>query len=190
MSPRLKPAAIGALVIAGAPLLAWPAAGQGQQPRTEVAPFQHGVHAAPSGGPTAYEEAAPPLFDNLGKHTWKITTRTPEAQAFFDQGLRLAYGFNHAEARRAFRQAQQLDPSSAISRRGTILPELLAPAIAAASRLPSRSADAFCIYVNCPLSPVRPPPNGSQTRAACMARVDHSCAIWIHRETHPRLMPV
>jgi tetratricopeptide (TPR) repeat protein len=79
-----------------------------------VAPFHHGLHAAPAAGPTAYDEAVPPLFDNLGRHTWPITTRTPQVQAFFDQGLRLAYGFNHAEARRAFRQAQRLDPSCAM----------------------------------------------------------------------------
>jgi hypothetical protein len=75
-----------------------------------VAPFHHGLHAAPAAGPTAYDEATPPLFGNLGQHTWTITTRNLEAQAFFDQGLQLAYGFNHAEARRAFRQAQRLAP--------------------------------------------------------------------------------
>jgi tetratricopeptide (TPR) repeat protein len=111
---RVEAVAIGAGLIVGASLLALPGAAQGQQPRTEVAPFQHGVHAGPAGGPTAYDEAAPPLFDNLGRHTWKITTKNAEAQAFFDQGLRLAYGFNHAEARRAFRQAQRLDPSCAM----------------------------------------------------------------------------
>jgi hypothetical protein len=111
---RIAAVAIASGLMAGASLLAPPAAAQGQQPRTEVAPFQHGVHAGAGGGPTAYDEATPPLFDNLGKHTWKVTTKNPEAQAFFDQGLRLAYGFNHAEARRAFRQAQRLDPSCAM----------------------------------------------------------------------------
>ena len=111
---RIAAVAIASGLMAGASLLAPPAAAQGQQPRTEVAPFQHGVHAGAGGGPTAYDEATPPLFDNLGKHTWKVTTKNPEVQAFFDQGLRLAYGFNHAEARRAFRQAQRLDPSCAM----------------------------------------------------------------------------
>lgn len=55
-----------------------------------------------------------PLFDNLGVHSFKITTRDPMAQAYFDQGLRLAYGFNHAEAIRAFKSAQQIDPSCAM----------------------------------------------------------------------------
>ena len=46
-----------------------------------------------------------PLLDNLGSHTYPITTRVPMAQRYFDQGLRLYYGFNHAEAIRAFQEA-------------------------------------------------------------------------------------
>lgn len=54
------------------------------------------------------------LFDDLGDHHREITTRSPEAQAFFDQGLRLTYGFNHDEAARSFARAAQLDPSCAM----------------------------------------------------------------------------
>ena len=104
----------GAVLVASVVLLAASGAAQEKQPRTEVAPFHHGLHTAPAAAPTAYDEATPPLFDNLGQHTWMITTKSPEAQAFFDQGLRLAYGFNHAEARRAFRHAQRLDPPCAM----------------------------------------------------------------------------
>src|SRR5690349_20804183 len=43
-----------------------------------------------------------------------LAAGSDEAQRFFDQGLRLAYGFNHAEARRAFRQAQRLDATCAM----------------------------------------------------------------------------
>jgi tetratricopeptide (TPR) repeat protein len=39
---------------------------------------------------------------------------SPRAQAYFDQGLRLYYGFNHAEAVRSFREAQRLDPNCAM----------------------------------------------------------------------------
>ncbi|CAM3207284.1 hypothetical protein G4177_34350 [Corallococcus sp. ZKHCc1 1396] len=53
------------------------------------------------------------LFDDLGTHEYKVTA-TPEAQAFFNQGLRLAYGFNHDEAARSFARATQLDPSCAM----------------------------------------------------------------------------
>jgi hypothetical protein len=56
----------------------------------------------------------PPLWEGLGTHTYKITTGDPQAQAYFDQGLRLAYGFNHDEARRAFREAQHRDPDCAM----------------------------------------------------------------------------
>lgn len=54
------------------------------------------------------------LFDDLGSHSYKITTSKPLAQRYFDQGLRLVYGFNHAEAIRAFRKAQRLDPTCAL----------------------------------------------------------------------------
>jgi hypothetical protein len=63
---------------------------------------------------TGYEDAEPPLWDNLGAATYPVTTKSPQAQAFFDQGLKLSYGFNHAEARRAFRMAQKLDPTCAL----------------------------------------------------------------------------
>jgi hypothetical protein len=50
----------------------------------------------------------------LGAVTYKITTSSAAAQAYFDQGLRLTYAFNHGEAQRAFRKAQKLDPACAI----------------------------------------------------------------------------
>jgi hypothetical protein len=37
------------------------------------------------------------------------------AQKYFDQGLRLIYGFNHDEAERAFREAIRLDPNCAMA---------------------------------------------------------------------------
>jgi tetratricopeptide (TPR) repeat protein len=55
------------------------------------------------------------LFDDLGSHHRAITTRVPAAQQYFDQGLRLVYGFNHDEAERAFREAARLDPASAMA---------------------------------------------------------------------------
>src|SRR5215213_156261 len=55
-----------------------------------------------------------PLYTNLGTHTKSIGTKVPAAQQYFDQGLRLTYGFNHAEAIRSFRRAAELDPSCAI----------------------------------------------------------------------------
>ena len=56
-----------------------------------------------------------PLFQNLGDLHFKISTANERAQAFFDQGIRLTYAFNHAEAHRAFMEAARLDPNSAMS---------------------------------------------------------------------------
>lgn len=55
-----------------------------------------------------------PLYDDLGNHHYEVTTSSPAAQAYFDQGLRLYYAFNHAEAIRAFREAQRLDSTCAM----------------------------------------------------------------------------
>jgi tetratricopeptide (TPR) repeat protein len=55
-----------------------------------------------------------PLYTDLGPHHKAIDTKVPQAQRYFDQGLRLAYGFNHAEAIRSFTRATELDPNCAI----------------------------------------------------------------------------
>jgi tetratricopeptide (TPR) repeat protein len=57
---------------------------------------------------------APPLWEGLGDLSYPITTDSERAQRYFDQGLRLTYAFNHAEAYRAFKQAQELDPNCAM----------------------------------------------------------------------------
>ncbi|HYB12977.1 MAG TPA: hypothetical protein VEG67_05865, partial [Myxococcota bacterium] len=56
-----------------------------------------------------------PLFDNLGNYSHPITTKSALAQRYFDQGLRLVYGFNHEEARRAFEEAAHLDPDAVMA---------------------------------------------------------------------------
>ncbi len=60
------------------------------------------------------EVAAVPLYDGLGKVHFPITTSNPQAQRYFNQGLSFAYGFNHAGAIAAFREAQRLDPNCAM----------------------------------------------------------------------------
>jgi len=55
-----------------------------------------------------------PLYDNLGNHHYRVTTTDPVAQRYFDQGLRLYYAFNHAEAIRAFEEGARRDPSCAM----------------------------------------------------------------------------
>ena len=58
--------------------------------------------------------AGAPLFDGMGDHQRAITTSSSEAQRYFDQGMVLAFGFNHAEAIRSFRAAQRLDDQCAM----------------------------------------------------------------------------
>lgn len=55
-----------------------------------------------------------PLYTDLGSHHIAVSTRAAKAQLYFDQGMRLVYGFNHAEAIRAFTEATRLDPSCAM----------------------------------------------------------------------------
>jgi tetratricopeptide (TPR) repeat protein len=63
-------------------------------------------------GPAAKSSPPELLQTGLGHHNHPITTRNPEAQKFFDQGLVLLYGFNHDEAARYFRRAAELDPEA------------------------------------------------------------------------------
>ncbi|WP_231510410.1 hypothetical protein [Fischerella sp. PCC 9605] len=65
--------------------------------------------------------ATAPLFNNLGNYHHPISTKSQLAQRYFDQGLILAYGFNHAEAERSFREAAKLDPECAICNWGVAL---------------------------------------------------------------------
>jgi tetratricopeptide (TPR) repeat protein len=143
-----------ALLLATLPFLASGADADDQpRRRTETAPFAQGVQVPQPADGALYEDAAPPLFDNLGRLSWAITTSEPQAQAFFDQGLRLAYGFNHAEARRAFRQAQKLDPACAMCFWGEAFvlgpninapmgPAASAPALAALQQAQARAGKA------------------------------------------------
>ena len=58
--------------------------------------------------------AEAPLFEGLGEHQHRITTDQDAAQRYFDQGLILDFGFNHAESARSFRAAQKLDEDCAM----------------------------------------------------------------------------
>ena len=68
----------------------------------------------------AVAPAPPPLFTDLGTHHHPVTC-SAAAQQYFDQGLRLVYGFNHDEAVRAFKEAARLDPSCAMADWGVAL---------------------------------------------------------------------
>lgn len=60
------------------------------------------------------EAAGAPLFEGMGSFSRTITTSHPGAQRYFDQGMVMSFGFNHAEAIRSFRAAQRLDPTCAM----------------------------------------------------------------------------
>src|SRR6195256_4348315 len=133
---------------------------------TSVAPMTHGMIrlvAAQTEVPQARSNAAspalafadsdPPLWDGLGSLAYKVTTASPAAQSYFDQGLRLTHAFNHEEAQRAFRKAQKLDPDCAMCFWGEALvlgpninmpmvEEAVAPAFAAAQKARALAAKA------------------------------------------------
>jgi len=56
-----------------------------------------------------------PLFSGLGDHTRKVTTNSPLAQKYFNQGLIWTFAFNHDEAIRAYTEAARLDPDCAMA---------------------------------------------------------------------------
>ncbi len=60
------------------------------------------------------ERAGAPLFDGMGDYEMPITTEEQDAQRYFNQGMVLAFAFNHAESIRSFRAAQTLDPTCAM----------------------------------------------------------------------------
>ncbi len=104
-----------------------------QTPSSEAAPAKpthvHYTGAEKANQPSPTGALAPRLM-NLGTHTFPVSTSNTEAQAFINQGLNLSYGFNHAEAGRAFREAARLDPSCAMAYWGQAL--VLGPNINAA----------------------------------------------------------
>ncbi|MFT7176131.1 MAG: tetratricopeptide (TPR) repeat protein, partial [Halioglobus sp.] len=59
-------------------------------------------------------KAQAPLLEGMGDFDHPITTSNHWAQRYFNQGMTLASGFNHAEAIRAFKAAQRLDPECAM----------------------------------------------------------------------------
>jgi tetratricopeptide (TPR) repeat protein len=103
-------------------------------------PHAHADAPAPGGGHVHYTEppvqkpsptgALAPRLQNVGTHTFPVSTTNRQAQRFVDQGVNLAYAFNHAEARRAFEEGARLDPNLAMAYWGQALvlgPNINAP---------------------------------------------------------------
>ena len=73
-------------------------------------------------GPSANEPTVavaelppPPLMKDIGTASVKVTTKSAEAQKYFDQGLNLLHAFWDTESYRAFREAARLDPDCAMA---------------------------------------------------------------------------
>ena len=83
--------------------------------------FQIGVCSAVALAMCDVLAAKEPLYEGLGSYSRKITTDSPEAQRYFDQGLAFLHGFNHRAAIRAFQQAAEIDPRCAMAHWGLAL---------------------------------------------------------------------
>jgi tetratricopeptide (TPR) repeat protein len=70
--------------------------------------------AAAVAGPVGKASDVMPLYDDLTGPRLTVTTSSEQARRYFNQGLLLTYGFNHAGAVRSFREAQRLDPNCAL----------------------------------------------------------------------------
>ena len=106
-------------------------------------PVKEAAEEAKADAPSAPEasERTAPLLEGMGDLHWKITTSSDEAQRYFDQGLTLAYGFNHLEAERSFREAARLDPNCAMCLWGAAL--VLGPNINDPIPTPEREEAAY-----------------------------------------------
>jgi hypothetical protein len=88
--------------------------------QTQTPSHQHYKEDEKANLPSPTGQLAPRL-QNLGPHTFSVTTLSRDAQLFMNQGLNLAYGFNHAESGRSFREAARLDPDLAMAYWGQAL---------------------------------------------------------------------
>jgi tetratricopeptide (TPR) repeat protein len=82
--------------------------------RSGTAPVSKTTDKPDDTGKKPETEKTAPLLEGMGEFHREISTKSPEAQKFFDQGMVLAWGFNHAEANRSFLEAARLDPDCAI----------------------------------------------------------------------------
>ena len=104
-----------------------PGAALAQTPAAPV--HKHYEKPADAAAPAPGQPLAPRL-QNLGVHTFPVSTRNARAQLFINQAVNLTFGFNHAEAARAFAEAARLDPNLAIAYAGHALvlgPNINAP---------------------------------------------------------------
>src|ERR1700731_2084800 len=65
--------------------------------------------------------AREPMFEGLGSYSRPVTTESPKARRYFNQGLAFYHGFNHGAAIRSFQEAARLDPKCAMAHWGIAL---------------------------------------------------------------------
>ena len=126
MASRIRPLVLAIVACSSLHACSHAASPPPRAPATTVAEV---THAPPPIVPTER------LYDDLGTYHRAITTSSPEAQRYFDQGLRFYYSFNHDEAPRSFEQAAVFDPSCAMCAWGAALtlgPNINMPASAEA----------------------------------------------------------
>lgn len=69
-----------------------------------------GPRTAPPDAAAVTPDRGPRVYEGFGNYHRAVTTSSPEAQRWFDQGMQLLYGFNHDEAIRSFERAAKIDP--------------------------------------------------------------------------------
>ncbi|WP_226664159.1 hypothetical protein [Microbulbifer aggregans] len=95
-------------------------ASSAQHLRQESKPH-HKHYREPVADKPAPSGAVAPRLQNLGRHTFPVSCASERGQQFINQGINLAYAFNHAEAGRSFREAARLDPKCAMAYWGQAL---------------------------------------------------------------------
>ena len=103
-----------ALLFGAVPVMAQDNEG-GHSERGVTAASEEGEAAASHTEHASDEEGAPTeILPNYGNGGFPVTTSVPEAQAFFDNGMELAFAFAHQEAIDAMAEAVRRDPSCAM----------------------------------------------------------------------------
>ncbi len=120
----------------------------------QKSPMGHVHYKEPAQQTVSPTGAIAPRLQKLGDHKFPVSTKNAQAQLFMNQGLNLSYAFNHAEAGRAYREAERLDPNLAIAYWGEALalgpninapmsPDSEAPALAAINKAIALKAKAL-----------------------------------------------
>ncbi len=82
--------------------------------RTRVAGFNY-TYCSPGFDPDDLKKEGAPIFSGLGNLYYAVSTKSEKAQKYFNQGLTLAFSFNHGEAARSFREATRIDSTFAMA---------------------------------------------------------------------------